>query len=96
MVATTALRALALYLSLKGAQAMPKYELDIPEAEAAALAAIVEDDPANDLQRRSLANDLQRRSPLSPAYTLFQAPLSIPPVKEPLLYVYSRGTCILA
>lgn len=79
MVATAALRALALYLSLKGAQAMPKYELDIPEEEAAALAAIVEDDPAN---------DLQRRSPLSPAYTLFQAPLSIPPVKEPLLYVF--------
>lgn len=79
MIPVNALRALALYLSLEGAQAMPQFTKNIPEDEAAALASIVEDEPGN---------DLQRRTPLSPAYTLYQAALPIPPVKQPLLYVF--------
>ena len=48
---------------------------EIPPAEASALAAIVEDDPANDPQLRKGGE--------SPAYKLYQKALPIPPVATP-------------
>lgn len=46
----------------------------IPAAEASALAGIVEDDAADDPQFKKI---------LSPAYTLYSAPLPIPEVATP-------------
>jgi hypothetical protein len=71
----------ALALSLAGpglAQVRPapdRFASQIPQSEAAALAGIVEDDPANVPAQRGGGDG-------SPAYTLYSVALPIPPVAQ--------------
>ena len=68
--------ALLLYLAAQVLGQGTQFSTAIPEAEAAALAAIVEDDPSD--------VPLAKKKTLSPKYPLiFGRALPIPPVKQP-------------
>jgi bilirubin oxidase len=56
-----------------------RFVSEIPATEESALAGIVEDDPADEPQFRSSGDEDDE----SPAYTLYQKALPIPPVATP-------------